>query len=692
MSGKEGCSTPFRSQGWRNWAGNQRTDPARTVGARDTGDVVDAVKAAARDGLRVKAIGSGHSFTAIAVPDGVAVRAPADPALLRVDATGLATVPAGMTLRALNPLLWARGWALPNLGDIDVQTVAGAISTGTHGTGAALGGPRRPRCAALELVTADGSVVHCSPDERPRALRGRPGRARRARRRHRRRPAVPCPPSALHAVERPRAPRRGARRSTRSTADNDHFEFYWFPHTDIAADQAQQPLRRRRAEARTGGRVGGRRARRQRRVRAAPAGSAVPRPASCRRSTGSSRAGSPPPSTSTGPTASSPARAGCASWRWSTPCPGRRCADGVRRAAARRSTRHGQAVTFPVEVRVAAADDIPLSTAYGRDSAYLAVHVHRGEPYEAYFGAVEARRCAISTGGRTGASCTRATAADLRTAYPGFDEFVALRDRLDPERRVRQRLPGAGVGMKVHDLATPALLVDADALASTTSPTWPTASPAPRLRPHVKAHKTTALARRQAALGHAAFTLRHRARGGGHGRRRARRRPAAGQRGARRPPARRAGRAAARASRSRSTRPRRSPPPRPAACARCSSTSTSGCRAAGARPRTPAGSPTWRARGRARRPRRHGLRGPPHVLRRRRRTAHGRPRSAWRSCAAAHADVGGDVVSGGGTGTYAINSWVTEIQAGLLRADGHRVRRRRAAVRQALTCSPPSSR
>ena len=67
MSGKEGCSTLFRSQGWRNWAGNQRTDPARTVVARDTGDVVDAVKAAARDGLRVKAIGSGHSFTAIAV-------------------------------------------------------------------------------------------------------------------------------------------------------------------------------------------------------------------------------------------------------------------------------------------------------------------------------------------------------------------------------------------------------------------------------------------------------------------------------------------------------------------------------------------------------------------------------------------------------------------------------------------------
>ena len=121
---------------WRNWAGNQRTNPVRTVAAHDTGDVVAAVKDAARDGLRLKAVGSGHSFTAIAVPDGVAVRAPSDPRLLHVDADGLATVPAGMTLRALNPLLWERGRALPNLGDIDAQTVAGALATGTHGTGA----------------------------------------------------------------------------------------------------------------------------------------------------------------------------------------------------------------------------------------------------------------------------------------------------------------------------------------------------------------------------------------------------------------------------------------------------------------------------------------------------------------------------------------------------------------------------
>jgi L-gulono-1,4-lactone dehydrogenase len=104
--------------------------------------------------------------------------------------------------------------------------------------------------------------------------------------------------------------------------------------------------------------------------------------------------------------------------------------DGLRAAAAR----HAQAVTFPVEVRFAAADDIPLSTASGRDSAYIAVHVYRGQPHEAYFGAVEAVMTGLGGRPHWGKLHTR-TAATLRERYPAFDGFVALRDRVDPERR-----------------------------------------------------------------------------------------------------------------------------------------------------------------------------------------------------------------------------------------------------------------
>jgi FAD/FMN-containing dehydrogenase len=83
---------------------------------------------------------------------------------------------------------------------------------------------------------------------------------------------------------------------------------------------------------------------------------------------------------------------------------------------------------------VAAADDIPLSTATGRDSAYLAVHVYRGQPHETYFGAVESVMAGLGGRPHWGKLHTR-TAEHLRASYPAFDEVVALRDKLDPDRR-----------------------------------------------------------------------------------------------------------------------------------------------------------------------------------------------------------------------------------------------------------------
>jgi len=412
---------------WRNWAGNQRTDPVRTVAAHDTGEVVAAVKDAARDGLRLKAIGSGHSFTAIAVPDDVAVRAPSDPRLLQVDATGLATVPAGMTLRTLNPLLWARGWALPNLGDIDAQTVAGAIATGTHGTGARHRG-LADQVRALELVTADGAVRSCSPSENAdvfaaaRVGLGALGIL----------VSVTLQTVAafrLHAIEAAR-PLEGALELF--DGEDDHVEFYWFPHTDVAATKRNNPTD---ADGPTRGRVSewvgdelignGAFALVSRLGAAAP--SLVPR---LNRFAAGQFAHSEYVDRSYR-VFTSPRRVRFLEMEYAVP----RAALPDAFAGLRRVVqRHGQAVTFPVEVRVAAADDIPLSTAAGRDSAYLAVHVHRSEPHEAYFGAIEAVMRDLDGRPHWGKLHTR-TAADLRSAYPGFDAFVALRDRLDPERR-----------------------------------------------------------------------------------------------------------------------------------------------------------------------------------------------------------------------------------------------------------------
>jgi FAD-linked oxidoreductase len=416
---------------WQNWAGNQRTHPVRTVRAQDGGDVADAVRAAARDGLRVKALGSGHSFTAIGVSDGVAVVPPSAPSLLRVDtATGRVGVPAGMTLRTLNELLWAHGLALPNLGDIDAQTISGAISTGTHGTGAGFPG-LAAQVVGARIVLADGSVVDCSAEHEPELFSvARLGLGAFGVLTEVILQAVPA--FRLHAREAAEPLDAVLARMDELTAENEHFEFYWFPHTDVAATkrnnrtEAEGPTRGAVAEwvgdelvgnggfaalCRTGRMLPGA-VPRLNRVMAGQfaAGEYVDR---CYR------------------VFTSPRRVRFLEMEYAVPREALPEAFAGLRAAV---DRHARAVMFPVEVRVAPADDVPLSTASGRDSAYLAVHVHRGQPHESYFGAVES--VMVGLGGRPhwGKLHTR-TAEYLRTAYPAFDEVVALRDKLDPERR-----------------------------------------------------------------------------------------------------------------------------------------------------------------------------------------------------------------------------------------------------------------
>src|SRR5262249_35063211 len=156
---------------WSNWAGTASSTATRVVHPASRDEVVAAVLAAASDGLRVKAVGSGHSFTSAAATSGVRVELDSLSSPVSVDAaTRQVTVPAGMRLSALNAVLAAHGLALPNLGDIDGQTVAGALATGTHGTGASLG-CLSTNVSALEIVTGTGEVIRCSSSSAPDVFR-----------------------------------------------------------------------------------------------------------------------------------------------------------------------------------------------------------------------------------------------------------------------------------------------------------------------------------------------------------------------------------------------------------------------------------------------------------------------------------------------------------------------------------------
>ncbi len=417
---------------WTNWAGNQRA-AATVVRPRGTDEVVAAVKAAAQEGRKVKAIGSGHSFTAIGVPVDVQLVLDRMAEPVSVDpATGLATVQAGMPLHRLNRWLEANGRAMTNLGDIEVQTISGATSTGTHGTGATYGGIAT-QITAMELVLADGSVVTCSAEERPelfaaaRVGLGALGVVTTIT-------LQTVPAFALRAEERPMPMPEVLDRFDELTASNDHFELYWFPHTQgaltkhnnrIPLEAADQPLSRFRGwldDEFLSNTVFGWAQALERRVPALvkPVNAFSTKALSARVYTAPSYQ-----------VFTSSRTVRFCEMEYAIP---RATVVDVLRELDRTIEASGMRIGFPVEVRVAAEDDITLSTASGRESAYVAVHLDHKLDHEPYFRLVEKVMSEVQGRPHWG-KLHYLDAAVLSERYPRFGEFVALRDQLDPEGR-----------------------------------------------------------------------------------------------------------------------------------------------------------------------------------------------------------------------------------------------------------------
>ncbi|MFJ2674929.1 MULTISPECIES: D-arabinono-1,4-lactone oxidase [unclassified Streptomyces] len=415
---------------WRNWAGTVTARPARVVSPASVEELTATVRRAAEDGLRVKAVGTGHSFTAAAATDGVLIRPDLLTGIRETDrAAGTVTVAAGTPLKRLNTALAREGLSLTNMGDIMEQTVAGATSTGTHGTGrdsASIAAQIR----GLDLVTADGSLLRCSAGENPEVFAaariglGALGVVT----------AVTLavePVFLLTAREEPMSFDRVTAEFDQHVAENEHFEFYWFPHTgncntkrnNRSAGLAAPPGRLSgwiEDELLSNGAF----------QAACSLGRAVPAtiPALAKIS---SRALSARTYTDIPyKVFTSPRRVRFVEMEYALP---REAAIGALREVKAMIERSPLRVSFPVEIRTAPADDIALSTASGRESAYIAVHLYRGTPYRSYFTAVE--RIMTAHGGRPhwGKIHTR-DAAYLSGVYPRFGEFTALRDRLDPDR------------------------------------------------------------------------------------------------------------------------------------------------------------------------------------------------------------------------------------------------------------------
>jgi L-gulonolactone oxidase len=156
---------------WVNWVGDQSCRPGRIVSPRSREELGEAIAAAAAAGERVRVAGSGHSFTEAALSEGTLLRLEALSGVLDADTgSGLVRVGGGTVLADLNEELAWHGLAMENLGDIDRQTIAGAISTGTHGTGAKLRSISA-QVEGVELVLGDGSVRRLGATTDPELLR-----------------------------------------------------------------------------------------------------------------------------------------------------------------------------------------------------------------------------------------------------------------------------------------------------------------------------------------------------------------------------------------------------------------------------------------------------------------------------------------------------------------------------------------
>ncbi|MBY8338819.1 FAD-binding protein [Streptomyces spinosirectus] len=420
-----------RNGTWRNWGGNVAARPAREIAPASVEELSAAVRKAAEDGLTVKAVGSGHSFTSIAATDGVLIRPQLLTGIRKIDRDAMTvTVEAGTPLKRLNMALAREGLSLTNMGDIMEQTVSGAVSTGTHGTGresASIAAQIR----GLELVTADGSVLTCSEKENPdvfaaaRIGLGALGIVT----------AITFavePVFLLTAREEPMPLERVLADFDELWAENEHFEFYWFPHTgstntkrnnrSAGPEKPVSPVAGwiedeflSNGVFQVAQWVG----------RAVPA--TVPAIARISSTALSARSYTDIPYK----VFTSPRRVHFVEMEYAVP---REALTETLRELKAMVDRSGLRVSFPVEVRTAPADDITLSTASGRDSAYVAVHMFRGTPYQAYFTAAERIFTAHEGRPHWGKVHTR-DAEYFSRAYPRFAEFTELRDRLDPDRR-----------------------------------------------------------------------------------------------------------------------------------------------------------------------------------------------------------------------------------------------------------------
>ncbi len=416
---------------WRNWTGDQTCRPTTIEHPQSDSEIIALLEKAELNDLSVRVAGAGHSFNDAALTDGMLVSLDQMNRVLDVDpSSGLARVQAGITLFDLNLELARHGRALENLGDVDVQTIAGATATGTHGTGIRLGNISAAVHSAT-IVAADGSVVEVERERDETSWRaarislGALGIVTEMTLRT-------VPAFTLHGVDRTEPLEDVFATLDERIASNEHFEFYTFPHSPLALTRTnnrvdEPPRRRSKARrwlndvvlvnyayevvCRTGRRFPSR-IPSLNRMAARLAGSSERLDESYR-------------------IFASPRLVRFTEMEYAIP---RAHAIEAVRAVRKVIEDRRFHVPFPMEVRFMAADDALLGPAHGRESCCISLHMFKKMEWEAYFRAAEQIMDAFGGRPHWGKRHFQ-TAATLRSRYEHWDDFARVRSRFDPHGR-----------------------------------------------------------------------------------------------------------------------------------------------------------------------------------------------------------------------------------------------------------------
>ncbi|MEM6317812.1 MAG: D-arabinono-1,4-lactone oxidase [Bacteroidota bacterium] len=413
----------------KNWSGTVHWNPKEIAYPTTEAEVQQIVLRAANNRQKVRVIGTGHSFTALCQTDDILISLDNYQGLISVNKDlEQATVKAGTKLNYLGELLFKEGLAMENLGDIDVQSIAGTISTGTHGTGAQFGTISTQVCG-LRFVNGKGEIVDCSPTNNPELFKaaqvsmGLLGVITEV--------TLQCVPAyKLHLEVCGEDMHHVLDTLDQNLQDNRNFEFYWFPYTEKVASKRTNLVEKDEVDKVTFFNYWTEYVMENYAfklvcefARLFPA-----------RSQAVSRFTADLISKTTKILHShkvyaTPRLVKFREMEYNVPA---EAYQEVWKDVVRTFERRKFPIHFPLENRWVKGDDLLMSPAYGRDSAYIACHVYKDKDHRPYFTAME--EIFRNYGGRPHwGKMNTLTGVDVATMYPEFPTFLKHRAEQDPD-------------------------------------------------------------------------------------------------------------------------------------------------------------------------------------------------------------------------------------------------------------------